>query len=214
MFATDPSAHCDIACTRRAVHRCIGIRQTLTTLLPKAEIERLAHESGAMRRRRKVDASTMLWTVLLGRTNQFARMCCLRARVSDLAPVSRTPYGPAAEKGCIKRPDIRQYLPHMPPFVQRRACHQRGVHIRCERATLVFSLTRGRSSWAAVRGYAIVGAAAAPRLVVVHRPSSRPSSAAWRCLPPLAYHLPSAARSRPGRSRYTGREGLSTLTLS
>ena len=49
-----------------ARHKCIGIRQTLTTLLPKAEIERLAHESGAIRRRRKVDASAMLWTVLLG----------------------------------------------------------------------------------------------------------------------------------------------------
>ena len=46
--------------------KCIGIRQTLTTLLPKAEIERLAHECGAVRRRRKVDASAMLWTVLLG----------------------------------------------------------------------------------------------------------------------------------------------------
>ena len=34
-------------------------------LLP-AEIERLAHESGAIRRRRKVDASAMLSTVLLG----------------------------------------------------------------------------------------------------------------------------------------------------
>ena len=31
-----------------ARHKCIGIRQTLTTLLPKAEIERLAHESGAV----------------------------------------------------------------------------------------------------------------------------------------------------------------------
>ena len=49
-----------------ARHKCIGIRQTLTTLLPEAEIERLAHESGAVRRRRKVDASAMLWTVLLG----------------------------------------------------------------------------------------------------------------------------------------------------
>ena len=37
--------------------KCIGIRETLTSLLPKAEIERLAHESGAVRRRRKVDAS-------------------------------------------------------------------------------------------------------------------------------------------------------------
>ena len=49
-----------------ARHKCIGIRQALTTLLPKAEVERLAHESGAVRRRRKVDLSAMLWTVLLG----------------------------------------------------------------------------------------------------------------------------------------------------
>ena len=34
----------------------------------------------------------------------------LRARTPDLDPISRTPYGPAANKGCIKRPDIRQYL--------------------------------------------------------------------------------------------------------
>ena len=34
----------------------------------------------------------------------------LRARIPDLDPISRTPYGPAANKGCIKRPDIRQYL--------------------------------------------------------------------------------------------------------
>ena len=38
----------------------------MTTLLPKAEIERHAHESGAVRRRRKVDASAILWSVLLG----------------------------------------------------------------------------------------------------------------------------------------------------
>ena len=39
----------------------IGIRETLTSLLPKAEIERLAHESRAMLRRRKVDPSAMFW---------------------------------------------------------------------------------------------------------------------------------------------------------
>ena len=44
----------------------IGIRETLTSLLPKAEIERLARESGAMRRRRKVDPSAMFWCVVLG----------------------------------------------------------------------------------------------------------------------------------------------------
>ena len=41
----------------------------------------------------------------------------LRARTPDLDPISRIPYGPAANKGCIKRPDIRQYLAH---------CHQLG----------------------------------------------------------------------------------------
>ena len=45
---------------------CIGIRETLTSLLPKAELERAARESGAMRRRRKVDASAMFWCVVLG----------------------------------------------------------------------------------------------------------------------------------------------------
>ena len=49
-----------------ARYKCIGIRETLTALLPKAEIERLVHESGAVRRRRKVDASAMLWSGLLG----------------------------------------------------------------------------------------------------------------------------------------------------
>ena len=44
----------------------IGIRETLTSLLPKAELERLARESGAMRRRRKVDPSAMFWCVVLG----------------------------------------------------------------------------------------------------------------------------------------------------
>lgn len=46
-----------------AGHKCTGIRQTVTTLLPKAETERLAHESGVVRRRGKIDASAMLWTV-------------------------------------------------------------------------------------------------------------------------------------------------------
>ena len=39
----------------------IGIRETLASLLPKAEIERLARESRAMLRRRKVDPSAMFW---------------------------------------------------------------------------------------------------------------------------------------------------------
>ena len=46
--------------------KSIGIRETLTSLLPKAELEALARESGMMRRRRKVDPSAMLWTLALG----------------------------------------------------------------------------------------------------------------------------------------------------
>ena len=46
--------------------KSIGIRETLTSLLPRAELERLAHESGMVRRRRKVDPVAMLWTLTLG----------------------------------------------------------------------------------------------------------------------------------------------------
>ena len=49
-----------------------------------------------------------------GRKNQDASEGH-RARDSDLDPISRTPYGPAANEGCIKRPDIRQYLTRLPP---------------------------------------------------------------------------------------------------
>ena len=45
---------------------CLGIRETLTSLLPKAELECMALESGAMRRRREVDPSAMFWCVVLG----------------------------------------------------------------------------------------------------------------------------------------------------
>ena len=47
-----------------ARRKCIGVRVTLTTLLLKTEIERLAHGCGAVRRARKVDASAMRWSVL------------------------------------------------------------------------------------------------------------------------------------------------------
>ena len=46
--------------------KSIGIRETLTSLLPRAELERLAYESGMVQRRRKVDPVAMLWTVVLG----------------------------------------------------------------------------------------------------------------------------------------------------
>ena len=72
----------------------IGIRETLTSLLPKAEIERLARESGAMRRRRKVDPSAMFWCVVLGfgsgaeRTLAGLRRSCERATGKSLVPSS------------------------------------------------------------------------------------------------------------------------------
>ena len=71
----------------------IGIRETLTSLLPKAEIERLARESGAMRRRRKVD-SAMFWCVVLGfgtgseRTLAGLRRSYERATGKSLVPSS------------------------------------------------------------------------------------------------------------------------------
>ena len=46
--------------------KSIGIREALTSLLPKAELERLAYASGVVRRRRKVEPSAMLWTLVLG----------------------------------------------------------------------------------------------------------------------------------------------------
>ena len=42
-------------------------------------------------------------------------------------PISRKPYGPAADKGCIERPDIRRYLTHMPLFLRSRACQLGGA---------------------------------------------------------------------------------------
>ena len=72
----------------------IGIRETLTSLLPKAELERLARESGAMRRRRKVDPSAMFWCVVLGfgtgadRTLAGLRRSYERATGKSLVPSS------------------------------------------------------------------------------------------------------------------------------
>ena len=91
-------------------------RQTLTTLLPKAEIERLAHESGAVRRRRKVDASAMLWTVLLGfgtgreRTLAGLRRTYERVTGKSLVPSSfydrfSTELGPDVSGGAARADD-------------------------------------------------------------------------------------------------------------
>ena len=64
-----------------------------------------------------------------GRKNQLVAEG-LRARFHDLDPISRTPYGPAANERRTKRPDIRQYLTRLPPTrFGNQACSQRGVHI-------------------------------------------------------------------------------------
>ena len=59
--------------------KSIGIRETLTSLLPRSELERLAYESGMIRRRRKVEPSAMLWTLVLGfatgRERTLAGLC-------------------------------------------------------------------------------------------------------------------------------------------
>ena len=44
----------------------IGIRRRLNTLLPPEELQRLARESGMVRRRRKLDPVAMLWTLAFG----------------------------------------------------------------------------------------------------------------------------------------------------
>ena len=46
--------------------KSIGIRATLTSLLPEAELERMARDSAMIKRRRKVDPCAMLWTLVLG----------------------------------------------------------------------------------------------------------------------------------------------------
>lgn len=46
--------------------KSIGIRETLTSFLPRTLLERLACDSGMMQRRRKVDPLAMLWTLALG----------------------------------------------------------------------------------------------------------------------------------------------------
>jgi len=72
--------------------KSIGIRETLTSLLPKGELEHLAYESGMVRRRRKVDPSAMLWTLVLafatGRERTLAglRRMYQRATGTSLVP--------------------------------------------------------------------------------------------------------------------------------
>ncbi|MGH9896815.1 MAG: hypothetical protein ACREA0_33410, partial [bacterium] len=49
-----------------ARRQSIGIRQELTSLIPARQLNRLARESGLVRRRRKVDPRELFWTVVLG----------------------------------------------------------------------------------------------------------------------------------------------------
>ena len=46
--------------------QCIGVREQLTSLLPDAELERLARETGMVQRRRKVKVAAFFWTLVLG----------------------------------------------------------------------------------------------------------------------------------------------------
>ena len=72
--------------------KSIGIRESLTSPLPRAELERLAIESGMVQRRRKVDPSAMLWTLVLGfgtgdeRTLAGLRRMYQRATGASLVP--------------------------------------------------------------------------------------------------------------------------------
>ena len=72
----------------------VNIRETLTSSLPMAEIERLARESGAMRRRRKVVPSALFWCDVLGfgtgaeRTLAGLRRSYERATGKSLVPSS------------------------------------------------------------------------------------------------------------------------------
>lgn len=49
-----------------ARRQCIGIRQELTSLIPTRQLNRLARQSGLVRRRRKIDPMELFWTVVLG----------------------------------------------------------------------------------------------------------------------------------------------------
>jgi hypothetical protein len=49
-----------------ARRQSIGIRQELTSLIPTRQLNFLARLSGLVRRRRKVEAMALFWTVVLG----------------------------------------------------------------------------------------------------------------------------------------------------
>ena len=76
---------------------CIGIRETLASLLPKAEAGRPARESGAMRRRRKVDVRARPWSVSsgfgAGRERTLAGIRRARERVTGESGVPSSFHG-------------------------------------------------------------------------------------------------------------------------
>jgi len=65
--------------------KSIEIRDVLTSLLPKAELEQLAYGSGMVQRRRKVDPSAMLWTLVLGFATGRERTLAGPARDKSIA---------------------------------------------------------------------------------------------------------------------------------
>ena len=72
--------------------KSIGIRETLISVSPSAELQRVGCESGMVRRRRKADPSALLWTLALGsgtgreRTLAGLRRMYQRATATALAP--------------------------------------------------------------------------------------------------------------------------------
>ena len=107
----------------------IGIRARLNTLLPPDELDRLAADSGLIRRRRKLDPRTMLWTLVLGfgagRTRSLASLRRVYQRVSGTAIASSSfhaRFSPALvhflrlvlaeliERATVERPDVKGLL--------------------------------------------------------------------------------------------------------
>lgn len=75
-----------------ARHKSIGIREILTSTLPRALLEQLARESGMVQRQRKVDPLAMLWTLALGFSTGGARtLAGLRRAYERTTGVSLVP---------------------------------------------------------------------------------------------------------------------------
>lgn len=107
----------------------IGIRRRLNALLPSEQLDRLAAESGLIRRRRKLDPRTMLWTLVLGfgagRTRSLAGLRRVYQRISgtslsassfharlspELVRFLRGVLAELIERVPAERPDVRGLL--------------------------------------------------------------------------------------------------------